>query len=451
MTAWLKPALLLAFLIYGAGSEIRCQERSEPSPLLKIRDDKENLLDLEIDPGACLFSKGMLKEEGYTLLPDSAEESVNLGYKHYYRKWYYQYDPFYRLDTLFKLYYDEDWNRDDITAIETYNAAGNLLSYVRRQRDSWAMMVYGDSSILDYYREDYTWEDGKLVKEEISNHEFGDDYREITYHVYDDSGLLVLDSTSWGGTTQYNYYENGDLWYTYYYQGIYQNFAKYTYERTDTSCFTTVQMVYYYTPDQDITIDTISHWNFSQYYEEYFDEEGRKISLLRKYNNGYGELNDYRADYQYTEWGALESAQYYDWMATQDSGEWLESTRITNQYNEEQKIVHYENWFWDARIEEWVPEYIREYYYSPVSTALDIVNSHQQEIGLYPNPVRDILYLKSEPDAFRQYTIFDFQGNVLRQGGLMQNQIGVSNLPPGLYILEITSNTSRCSARFIKY
>lgn len=64
-------------------------------------------------------------------------------------------------------------------------------------------------------------------------------------------------------------------------------------------------------------------------------------------------------------------------------------------------------------------------------------------ISVFPNPVSDILYIRGAPNLFDAY-LFDLTGQVqYRRENLSQNQLDVSLLAPGIYILKINSgNTS---------
>ena len=67
-------------------------------------------------------------------------------------------------------------------------------------------------------------------------------------------------------------------------------------------------------------------------------------------------------------------------------------------------------------------------------------------INFYPNPVSEILYLKSDILSGLQIRFYDSTGNlILEQAG--SQQINISNFPSGLYITEIFPNNGKNSVK----
>ena len=73
-------------------------------------------------------------------------------------------------------------------------------------------------------------------------------------------------------------------------------------------------------------------------------------------------------------------------------------------------------------------------------------------IALYPNPVQDVLQLKNNFDPLlTKYEILDMQGTLIRESNVLQNNsISVSDLPKGMYILQISNNSDLYVIKFIK-
>jgi hypothetical protein len=81
-----------------------------------------------------------------------------------------------------------------------------------------------------------------------------------------------------------------------------------------------------------------------------------------------------------------------------------------------------------------------------------VVNSNVStpfELVMYPNPVENILNISSVENTNSLYKIFDLKGQELKSGKL-SNEINVSNLPSGMYILEVNDGQQSISKKFSK-
>ena len=72
------------------------------------------------------------------------------------------------------------------------------------------------------------------------------------------------------------------------------------------------------------------------------------------------------------------------------------------------------------------------------------------ELTLYPNPVKDLLYL-SGAEKYEFYKIVSLDGKVHMEAPVKQNTVDTSNLTPGVYLLELYQEQRRTNKRFIKY
>ncbi|ROI01131.1 MULTISPECIES: fibronectin type III domain-containing protein [unclassified Chryseobacterium] len=74
---------------------------------------------------------------------------------------------------------------------------------------------------------------------------------------------------------------------------------------------------------------------------------------------------------------------------------------------------------------------------------------NQTEILIYPNPVSTVLYVKNiSPKA--KYKIYNAAGQVVADGILLNNQINVSRLINGVYVIDIDDNDRTAQKKFIK-
>jgi surface protein len=76
-------------------------------------------------------------------------------------------------------------------------------------------------------------------------------------------------------------------------------------------------------------------------------------------------------------------------------------------------------------------------------------NTLKKSGGIYPNPVQDNIYVEDFSDVF-DFKILDTAGRLLKSGKTDSDEINVSALPKGIYILQIISKDKMQSFKFIK-
>ena len=95
---------------------------------------------------------------------------------------------------------------------------------------------------------------------------------------------------------------------------------------------------------------------------------------------------------------------------------------------------------------------------------IELYRAHEVHLGIpgiislslmkiYPNPVKDFLYLTNPASEVLGYAIADLHGNVLLSGKTLPNpelSIDLRNLKPGIYILMITGRTGSMDIKLIK-
>ena len=74
------------------------------------------------------------------------------------------------------------------------------------------------------------------------------------------------------------------------------------------------------------------------------------------------------------------------------------------------------------------------------------------KISLFPNPVNDLLSIAGAETIIKGYNIFDIQGRLIKQftSSNSINQIDVSSLESGVYLLKLKSELGEVVKRFIK-
>lgn len=79
---------------------------------------------------------------------------------------------------------------------------------------------------------------------------------------------------------------------------------------------------------------------------------------------------------------------------------------------------------------------------------LSLNNFEQNNISIYPNPVRDNIYLSNIEKV--DYEIFDMLGKLILKGKQNENQINVNSLTKGVYILKVKNEKNTFNQKFIK-
>ncbi len=90
-----------------------------------------------------------------------------------------------------------------------------------------------------------------------------------------------------------------------------------------------------------------------------------------------------------------------------------------------------------------------------VATFYDNVLSQEeflnQKLKAYPNPVVDNLFIESNNTLIQELHIYDLSGKiVLKQDSLENNQLDVSNLRQGIYIVKINTSDGSVNKKIIK-
>ena len=82
------------------------------------------------------------------------------------------------------------------------------------------------------------------------------------------------------------------------------------------------------------------------------------------------------------------------------------------------------------------------------SVGLDDVNTINEEVNVYPNPVIDVLTIESDA-KIESYEISSLTGQILLNGAA-NNSINISNLPSGTYILGVHAGERSKFTKFVK-
>jgi hypothetical protein len=71
-------------------------------------------------------------------------------------------------------------------------------------------------------------------------------------------------------------------------------------------------------------------------------------------------------------------------------------------------------------------------------------------LEIYPNPTDDFIIIKSGKYIGSEYRIYSINLKIVKHGMLLENEIQLSDLPSGLYILTVENDSSRAIAEIMK-
>ncbi|APY12251.1 hypothetical protein BWZ22_13900 [Seonamhaeicola sp. S2-3] len=80
---------------------------------------------------------------------------------------------------------------------------------------------------------------------------------------------------------------------------------------------------------------------------------------------------------------------------------------------------------------------------------IDDVSLNTNSVKLYPNPVSDRLFIKST-EQIESVTIYNINGQLIKQAIEATNGVDISQLPNGLYMVQIQTNANTITQKFLK-
>ena len=84
--------------------------------------------------------------------------------------------------------------------------------------------------------------------------------------------------------------------------------------------------------------------------------------------------------------------------------------------------------------------------YSLVSEINDIDNN---EIIIYPNPVKNTLFIVGVSENMWM-SIYNFQGNMIQRKQVQDNNLDISNLTKGIYLIKFETKSGTITRKFFK-
>ncbi|MCL2290078.1 MAG: T9SS type A sorting domain-containing protein [Bacteroidetes bacterium] len=111
------------------------------------------------------------------------------------------------------------------------------------------------------------------------------------------------------------------------------------------------------------------------------------------------------------------------------------------------KTIYYVEWGSTT-----IDEYIHKYFYSietVVSIQEPMSDGQKAAVAVYPNPVNDVLYIKTE-QTVQQVFVFDFSGRLVMQMRGDNNSINLQSLPTGSYVARIHTDKAVVPMKIVK-
>ena len=308
-----------------------------------------------------------------------------------------------------------------------------------------------DTTAVIYYEYNAS---SKLIKETYKTATNGitSNYSLKTYS-YDASGNLInFLEQRWASNTWTDYSRDT---YTYTAQNL---VATRTNERY-TSGNWNIQNRYSYTYNSAgvQTLNLIEGWTGSSWFNNMrfrntVDGNNRITENIQEYYSLSGKwVPNTKRIYQYDASGNRISDLQLTFVITvqPDSGEFAYDKETTNVYDANNNIIK----TYAIELSGWVPVITLrdttlryEYQYEQYNNTTLISPNNELTIDIYPNPTHaNVLYIKNNKPS--SYFIMNYEGKIILEGVLINQDLDISSLPSGYYLIQMDNKT----AKFIKY
>lgn len=199
----------------------------------------------------------------------------------------------------------------------------------------------------------------------------------------------------------------------------------------------------------DLSLVGTNHGNKPAKYEYNFDDRGYK-TLNAEYFwdpvlNTWRGTDDGKMQWSYNSVGQLLEETKNNWNI--DKANWERDWKSCYIYDEVGDPLSLSRYTWNAISSDWEPVVRFIYYYQSSITSFQAINNPQIEI--YPNPTRGIINITglTQPAEVMLYSI---QGKLLKAVNHVVSTIDISDLPAGVYILNLTSGDQVLRERIVK-
>lgn len=89
--------------------------------------------------------------------------------------------------------------------------------------------------------------------------------------------------------------------------------------------------------------------------------------------------------------------------------------------------------------------------YDPTGIEVDVIYV-DSEVSIYPNPATDFVMMEVQGENSFNYTISDLFGRIIDEGycNCHKKQLNLSNITPGVYIIQIVGEKVKHQGKLIK-
>jgi len=181
-----------------------------------------------------------------------------------------------------------------------------------------------------------------------------------------------------------------------------------------------------------------------------YDENNNRILYVRsswsesedgwvyenKFEDLYDEMNNHKM-----------RSSYY-WSLELD--QWIGLSMSESVYNDERKTLLRAEYIWDELLADWAVDE-KAFYYRSIVTQMPEMEANN--FLVYPNPVKNTLFIKSQSSKNISCTIVSMSGRQIIQFDINGSDVRISmeNLPKGIYFLQINSESETITKKVIKY
>ena len=388
---------------------------------------------------------------------DSILEMTNYGTYIDRCKWQFEYDNNNFLKTSSRLFLDVDNKFKNKKEVRVYDENGQILSLVCTEIPSFLK-----DSVITTYIEENQYLNGNLVKQNTS--EYFDSFsrflatKTFTYNEKNQQTKMqevFLNGTNENSrTTEYIYDQDSRRKYKIvnYVLGSEFYVTKNEYKVTDTTMVIQERSGSIYNYKLPSDLDRIRNWQDGNAYLLNLDQFGRTVSIEKSYSDIKQKIKYtfFRVEYEYNSTGKLKQSTFYLPDDQVNFKSWNKATIIKNSYNSDENLLEYEKTFYDARVNEWVAEETKTYYYNSTKSAVTSnIHNKTNDFYIYPNPATDCIYFSIKPEINSNYIIYNLLGEVVAQGDFKGQSVSVSQLKSGTYFIKMENNGVGFFNRFV--
>lgn len=322
-------------------------------------------------------------------------------------------------------------------------------------------------------------------------------YSKIEYNYDTNLNLTQEIEYSWNGSqfvddlkTEYTYDLNGNQiqYIDYWWDGSqWVNDSKTEYNTFDTNGNLTQEIDYYWDISQwvnnlktEYTYDIngnltqyidyyweISYWVQIQKTEYTYDTNGNLTQEIDYYWDGVQWFIDWKTDYTYDTNGNLTQYINVYWNGVEWSNDWKIEFTYNNLYSFTDLILPFfysntgvkmffnhmltngKGYVWDVILNDWKINDNFDFYYSE-KDILSISEITEEQLKIFPNPVSNILTIKSEIIPIDKVIIYSILGKKIKEIRIDFNNIHTEDLSKGLYLISIYTEKGTTVKKLIK-